>query len=67
MTFNALNFTNNLPKGFQDLKFRYDKRVWLDFMNRELESIVENKTWLEVERPNNVKILDKKHIVHTKT
>ena len=35
---------------------------WLDAVNRELNSIKENETWIEIDKPNNAKILDTKWV-----
>ena len=62
MAFNASSFANNVPKSYQELDHRHDKKLWLEAVKRELNSIKENETWTEVDKPNNAKILDTKWV-----
>lgn len=62
MAFNALQFDNNVPLNFNELKDIKNEKLWVDAVNREIKSINDNETWEEVKKPEGVQILDTKQV-----
>lgn len=58
----GISFVENIPHNYEELQNRSDKEEWLKSINRELDSIVENNTWEEVDRTLEMKILDTKWV-----
>lgn len=62
MAFDATSFVNDVPRNFNDIGNRSDSKLWLNAIDRELNSIYENETWQIVEIPKNEKIIDTKWV-----
>lgn len=62
MAFDAVSYVEDVPDSYEDLKGREDEIFWKDVMQKEIKSIDKNKTWIEVEMPNNSEILNTKWI-----
>lgn len=67
MAFDAIRFVEDAPMCFKDLQNRVDRGRWIEAVNRELNSIEENDTWMKVRKPENVNILDTKWLFTYKT
>lgn len=57
-----LSFVENVPNDYNELKDRKDKNLWIEAMNREIESIIKPNRWKSIVKPKNVEILDIKWI-----
>lgn len=62
MAYNVLSFVEDVPKNYDEVVEREDKEMWIEAMNREIESITRNRTWVEVDAPNDINILDTKWV-----
>ena len=40
------------PQSYKEAITRSDKKKWLRAMDREMESLEKNKTWILVEKPS---------------
>jgi len=58
MAFDALSYVEQVPKDYSDLANRKDKDLWKKAMDREIESIYKNNTWISIIKPKDVEILD---------
>lgn len=67
IAFQATGFIDSVPQNYEEVNYRSDKKHWQDAMSRELESINRNDTWMLVEQPKNVKILDTKWVYSYKS
>jgi len=47
----AINFCEEVPLSFEELKSREDKHLWLKAVHDELESLEENQTWTLIPLP----------------
>lgn len=66
MAFDAMSYINEVPETVNELKNRDDEHFWRRAMERELESIERNNTWIEVEIPNKAEILTTKWVFAAK-
>ena len=46
------------PVNFKEAIESHESNFWIDAMNKEMNSLKENKTWELVEKPKNVKVID---------
>lgn len=51
MALNAINYCNNVPQTFEELKERDDRDLWLKAVKEEIHSLEENNTWELIELP----------------
>lgn len=56
------SFVENIPSCYEDVSSRNDEAQWFGAIDRELTSIADNKTWVIVDKPSNVQILDSKWV-----
>jgi len=62
MAFDALSYVEQVPKEYRDLASRKDRDLWEKTMDREIESIYKNNTWVSIIKPKDVEILDTKWV-----
>ena len=55
------------PVSFKEAIESDESNFWVDAMNKEMNSLQKNKTWVLVEKPKNEKVLDLKWIYTKKT
>ena len=58
MAFDAMRFVEDVPKCYEDVQCRPDRKLWENAMKREIDAINKNNTWEIVKQPQNTKILD---------
>lgn len=62
MAFDAVSYLEKVPETVQDIKGRNDEFYWRKAMEREIQSIEKNETWIEASIPENAEILSTKWV-----
>lgn len=57
MAFDAVSYVENVPQIVEEINKRDDKRMWLEAMQKEVDSIEKNNTWEKVKMPENAEVL----------
>lgn len=62
-----VNYSNaNTPSTYEEALSSIDSDNWKSAMNRELQSLIKNKTWKLVNRPQNKRVIDVKWVYKKK-
>lgn len=65
--YKAEMLVDDIPTCFQEILLRSDKEKWLSAIKEEIDSLLLNKTWDIIQRPNNKNIVDCKWVFAIKT
>lgn len=58
-----VNYVNaNIPNSYNEAMTNENHEKWTEAMTREMHSLLNNKTWVSVEKPKDKKILDTKWV-----
>lgn len=66
LVFDAMAFVEKAPRCVEDIQSREDKDLWKQAMDKEIKSIEKNKTWQEVNKPEDEEVLTTKWVFSTK-
>jgi len=63
---NAESFVEDVPRSFEEIHVREDKRKWYKAVKDELQALEENKTWTLMQLPPGRKAIDNKWVFKLK-